>query len=167
MLLGLFVFIAFLGSATPANAREVFDEKKLPNIFNDITYNDKEYISVIRPGKGLILPVEATGTQKGNGTLQIHNVYVRFYDQHDDGLVYRNGILELELKDINNDGVKDVFITGVLKFTGEKENEVASYKNVVAKLLFNCEKGIFEKSYLENEKYIDLRILDVKPVLCK
>ena len=43
----------------------------------------------------------------------------RFY-QHDDGIVYKNNFLYVEIKDLNDDGYNHIIFTGTLKLKSEK-----------------------------------------------
>ena len=72
-------------------------------------------------GKELLMVFE--GTSKGNGTLQLSNLLLRIYDRHDDGVLYKDGLLTLRFEDLNQDGWCDIHVTGTVLLTGEKESD--------------------------------------------
>ena len=96
------------------------------------------------------------GTSKGNGTLTIHNLNLRLYDQHDDGVVYEGGSLRFDLKDLTGNGINELIVTGILKYTGETETDPVSFDSFTQIFTFDCQSGLFISLYKTGDFSIEL-----------
>ncbi|MBI3725617.1 hypothetical protein HY251_16945 [bacterium] len=64
-------------------------------------------------GHGVTLDVELGTTNKGNGIVRLGDLDIRVLDCHDDGFVYRDGVLSMCFCDLNGDGYLDLVVWGV------------------------------------------------------
>lgn len=92
----------------------------------------------------LFIPVIFDTTAKGNGTININGLLIRVFDQHDDGVIFKNDYLGLQTKDQNSDGISELIFTGILVHTGEKETEPKLLEPVTAIYSLNCKTGFIE-----------------------
>lgn len=83
-------------------------------------------------GQGRTMPVVVEVTTKGNGMMRALNVEVPVYDVHNDGNLFRNWLLNVELADLDGDGFKDLIIFGIVDNTDEKSGRVVSSMSVTA-----------------------------------
>jgi hypothetical protein len=58
-------------------------------------------------------------TSKGNGILGIANLRLKVFDSHDDGTYFENGLLNIDFKDIDGDGKREMIISGIVCITDE------------------------------------------------
>ena len=65
-------------------------------------------------------------TSKGNGGVDLPGLYVRVYDDHDDGVVFQDHLLRCEWRDIDNDGFRDFVVNGIAIRTDENSGSVSS-----------------------------------------
>ncbi len=80
----------------------------LNTLFTQLVNNNSQTQRILKLSDDLQFNVTLDGTPKGNGTLKIHNLNLRVFDQHDDGLVYEDGLLEIDFKDLNNDKLNEI-----------------------------------------------------------
>ena len=85
---------------------------------------NKSVVKTIDLGNGISIKATFDITSKGNGGLDIPGGWIRVYDSHNDGVVYRDGLLKCEWRDEDGDGVLDLVVSGVAQFYGEKGNRV-------------------------------------------
>lgn len=160
------VFLVFIQTGfAHAGSVEKFNPPELHKLFDGLTVFGGKAVRTLSLGKSLVIPVLLEGTTKGNGSIFMHNISVRLFDQHDDGMVYEN-TLTVDIQDITGDGLKELLISGMLKFTGEKENDPVEYKPVVIVYTFDCESGYFKKIYGLNADYAELLPQRVKSIRC-
>ena len=114
----------------------------------------------------LTVPVSINTTSKGNGTINLNGLLLRVFDQHDDGIVYKNGYLDLKTKDMNADGISELIISGYLKHTGEKETDPVSFESITNTFSLNCETGYFEKAQSNTDYSIELMDSQKTPIQC-
>lgn len=137
------VFIVSLMYVLGCTNQVVGDEKKLPPIFSSDV--QKEIMSINIPlSDSKVVSGIAELSSKGNGTLQLGNLLIRTYDQHDDGLVYKNRELAINLKDLTGNGNYEFILSGVLTFTGETESDLVIYQSLVEIITLNCQTRKFE-----------------------
>ena len=74
-------------------------------------------------GAGLKLPFVLAVTNKGNGGLEIANLKLRIFDDHDDGLIYDGSLLNAEIVSLDDTDNKYLIISGTAIHTGDKGNE--------------------------------------------
>lgn len=157
------MFSLFVLSCSFANNGDVFNIKD--NI-NKSLINKKAIASQVHLSKKIFIPVTFDATSKGNGTINLNGLLVRVFDQHDDGIVYENNFLEMETKDLNNDNIKEIIFTGIIKHTGEKESDPVSYEPIVNIYQLNCSTGIFDLFYNSNSYLIELSDAQKTPIKC-
>lgn len=83
---------------------------------------------------------------------------LRIFDQHDDGIVYENNALSIDLKDLNGNGFNELIITGILKYTGDKETDPASYSPFTQIFTYDCNSGFFTSLYKTGDYSIELPV---------
>ncbi len=138
----------------------------LNNLFTQLINNNSQTQRILKLGNNLQFNVTLDGTPKGNGTLKIHNLNLRIFDQHDDGLVYEGGLLKIDFKDFNNDKLNEIIITGILKYTGDNESDLARYEEFIQIFNFDCKAGLFVSLYKTGSYSIELPSANVSPVIC-
>ena len=57
----------------------------------------------------------------GRLELRIGDASFRVYDSHDDTMYYDGGMLTTKFRDIDGDGYLDLALSGIVLFTGEKD----------------------------------------------
>ncbi len=82
-------------------------------------------------GRGLVVDATSDITSKGNGTLNILNQSLFIYDAHDEGDVYEHGRLNVAFTDLDDDGYRDMVITGVVLYTYETGDDVIADREAV------------------------------------
>ena len=70
-------------------------------------------------------------TAKGNGFLEIGNLRLKVFDEHNDGTYYEPGLLNIEFADIDGDGRKELIISGIVCVTDEQTETVLGRNAVV------------------------------------
>jgi len=140
---------------------------ELGKIFNTLANNNSSTLRSVKLSKNLIFKSSLEGTNKGNGSITIHNLHLRLFDQHDDGVVYEGNSLKLDLKDITGDNINELIISGIIKYTGDDEAEPASYEPFTQIYTFDCSKGQFISLYRNGTYSIELAANAVKAVECK
>jgi len=140
--------------------------KSLNALFSQLVNNSGMDQRVVELNKHLRFKVALEGTSKGNGTLKIHNLKLRLFDQHDDGIVYQGGSLKLDLKDINDNRRKELIITGTIKYTGDDDADPATYESFTQIYTFDCNDGIFISLYKNSEFSIELPTEKTKALKC-
>lgn len=65
------------------------------------------------------LPASIEVSSKGNGVLRIANLELKVYDDHDNGVVFKDAMGHIEFADLNDDGAKDLIIFGEVQYTAE------------------------------------------------
>lgn len=154
-------------AACSSTDNDVFDPGQTFTLFNDLVNRDAQTHRVIRLAPDLIFPVVLEGTSKGNGTLKIHNLYLRVFDQHDDSVVYENSRLNIHLQDINGDMIKELILYGIVKYTGDSESDPARYETIIRMYSFSCKTGLFNILYQAGDFSPELPAEAVKPRVCK
>lgn len=128
--------------------------------------NNMTATDYIKLSPKLLIPLSIEATSKGNGTINLNGLLLRIFDQHEDGIVYKNGFLELEIKDINSDGINELIFTGELKYTGEKETDPVHFEPITIIYSLNCETGYFVNIKNTSSYSIELINSQKKPILC-
>ena len=143
-----------------------FNKSELDILFKQLTINNETTHRTLTLSNNISLTAELEGTSKGNGTLKIHNLFIRAFDQHDDGSVYVNSLINIDLSDITDDGIKEILISGIIKYTGENENDPASYEALDIIYKLDCKSGYFKKLYQAGSYSIELAAPDTQPINC-
>ena len=107
-------------------------------------------------GHGVKTHYSFSGTSKGNGSVTIFGTTIKLLDIHDDSIIIKDEILYSLVKDINDDGYKDILIWGVAIYSGEKEWDPKEERPVVALLIFDKNK----KKYIIKHKSPEIDIWD-------
>ena len=140
------------------------------NVKNNIKkslQDNKSAPSKINIAKNLSIPVTFDATKKGNGAINLNSLLIRVFDQHDDGVVYENDFLNMETKDLNNDDIKEIIFTGIIKHTGEKEIDPVSFEPITNIYQLNCSTGIITSLYSSSDYPIEIRNAQKTPIQCK
>jgi hypothetical protein len=86
-------------------------------------------------------------TAKGNGLLSIANLKLKVIDEHDDGAVYSGAMPRVEFADIDDDGLKDLVVSGIVEYTDEKSDTVRERESFVFIYRFDAKAEKFRLSY--------------------
>lgn len=81
-------------------------------------------------GKGVFISLKFQITTKGNGLLTLPGLAVRVYDSHDDGLIFRGGLLHCEWCDLDGDGVLELVVSGLAVRLNERTDSAERSSNV-------------------------------------
>jgi hypothetical protein len=84
---------------------------------------------MLAPDVKMTVTIEVTA--KGNGNMRIGNLDLKVFDEHNDGTYYENGLLSIEFPDINRDGKRQMVVSGIVCFTGEKGEKVLRREAIV------------------------------------
>ena len=91
----------------------------------------------IRASDALEIDASFNITTKGNGVILIPGLSIRVYDSHDDGLIFRGGLLRCEW---NFGHSVEFVVSGIAETTEEKKEEIP----VRGVFRYNSVKEIFE-----------------------
>lgn len=129
-LLSLLVLVTFQIAATPTNTVQRISRKDLRPA-KDGMPEEQELTKevVIAPTVKFIARIEVSA--KGNGSLQIANLNLKVFDDHSDGSYYENEMLSIEFADLDGDGKRELIISGIVCFTGDKGDKVLHREAVV------------------------------------
>ena len=106
----------------------------------------------IHIGDGVDAIVLLEITAKGNGLLSVANLHIKVIDEHDDGVLFENGLLHVEFVDITGDGYKDLVIYGTVLTTGERHGDPITRDAVVSIYVFDPVKRRFELRYSQGKQ---------------
>jgi len=105
---------------------------------------------VIAPG--LVFNAVIEVTSKGNGSLSVANLeWVRVYDGHNDGAIYRNWLLTVKVADFDGDGYRDLIIYGIEQFYGDKDDrmeKLRGWRPIIRLYRFNPKIHGFEPFFI-------------------
>lgn len=73
----------------------------------------------------LIVNARFSITSKGNGILSLPGLTVRVYDEHDDGITFRGGLLTCEWHQQPGQRYLDLIVSGIAERHDEKGNHIA------------------------------------------
>jgi hypothetical protein len=118
-------------------------------------------------GHGLNVTASVQMTSKGNGTLSLPNLGLRLFDQHDDGLVYRGGLLKLDLVTLGDDRYASILVSGILQHTGEKESDPIEEEAAVFIYRLDCRSGKFVQTYRNSSINIEIATEKVAQIKCR
>ena len=74
-------------------------------------------------GHGVTFDVLLGQSSKGNGSIELANLWLRIYDIHDDGYLYANKALNVTFIDMNGDSYLDLVVEGPVIVTGDKGDD--------------------------------------------
>lgn len=89
----------------PSQLDQVFETGGITGAFQPVPNITLSYIFTITP--------------QGNGNIVFGSYGIRIYDEHDDGLIFKGGLLNQQRVDINKDGLLDLVFTGTAVITDE------------------------------------------------
>lgn len=104
---------------------------ELRHLFAQSLDCDCEVRARISVGRSLTV-VQADTTKKGNGSVTIGNLKLRLFDVHNDGEIFENDVLKVDSVDLDDNGLNDLVVSGIVVFTGEKESDSVLRKQVLA-----------------------------------
>jgi len=145
---------------------KTLDSSTLGGLFQQLVNKSSQVNRSIALNKHFKFVSQLEGTSKGNGTLKIHNLNLRLYDQHDDGVVYEGGSLKLDLKDLTGNGISELIVTGILKYTGDTETDPVSFDSFTQIFTFDCQAGLFTSLYKTEGFSIELPVEKVQAKTC-
>jgi len=108
------------------SAREVWPDDTATNDAEDPNIVSKRIVL----GRGFSIKAIFSITTKGNGWLEVSGLGIRVYDSHNDGIIYRRGLLKCIWKDENGDGILDLVVSGTAEHWNEKGLKVESVSDV-------------------------------------
>lgn len=80
------------------------------------------YSKNIEIGNGISFNVTGEITSHGNGCIRIANLSLLIYRVGYNVVTYENGLLDVDLIDLDGDGCKDIIISGTLLYNDEKND---------------------------------------------
>lgn len=124
--------------------------------FDQITYDQIKYrdfkFKKFNVSKDLSLHYRLSRTTKGNGAIEIvrqiewkaeDGIVIKIYGRYRDNVIFKNRCLQVKIKDLNDDGYKDLLIHGIAQFIDEG-GKVESEKSIVSIFLFNKKTENYE-----------------------
>jgi hypothetical protein len=111
----------------------------------------------VKIGKGETLSGVLSLTSKGNGTLRLANLLLRVFDEHDDGIVYKDSCLKVQFKNINNDGYLDLDVSGIALTTDEKSDKPLDEQKVELQYRYVPKERRFVKTTKQHYDFIELK----------
>ena len=108
-------------------------------------------------GKKVKLKASIEVTAKGNGALRLGNLNLKVFDSHDDGVVYENELLTIDIADLDGDGARELIVSGIVVFTeDERPYKVIKREHVV--FIYKLRnRSNFDEVYRNTNFRIDLR----------
>jgi len=97
----------------------------------------------------LVAKIEVSA--KGNGSLRIANLDLKVFDGHADGVYYENEMLNVDFSDLDGDGKRELVISGIVCFTGDKGDEVLRREAVV--IIYSLQSNLTFKQVYRNTDY--------------
>lgn len=118
----------------------------------------RELTKVVDFGHQLRVPIHFSITSKGNGGFQLPGLFlVRIYDRHEDGSVFRQGLLHNDLIDLDDDGYLELVLWGTALISDPEQEMNADSPQpepVVAIIHYAPVQHIFKIS--KDSDYIDI-----------
>ncbi len=137
------------------------------SLFGRLIQNNKPAFRFLSLNENHQFKARLEGTTKGNGTILIHNLLIRIFDQHDDGIIYKNGTLSLTTKDVTGNNIKEIILNGIVVYTGEKEADPVEYEALTYIYSLNCKTGVFETIYHYGNYSPVLSDKAAPPLICR
>lgn len=103
-------------------------------------------------GKDRSLPVVVEVTSKGNGIMRALNVEFPVYKSHDDGDLFRNCLLDVELIDVDGDKYKDMIVYGIVDHTDEKSGKIISSEPILAIYHYDHVQNLMQLRFLSGSE---------------
>jgi hypothetical protein len=121
---------------------------------------------VINIGPGVRKKAVAIISNKGNGALEIGNVFLKNVDCHDDGCTYQPSLLHTEFEDVTGDGFKDIIVHGTVRFTEDEDKleEHPTFGAICMIVAYEPRKDRFRLMYWSLPDKIALETIWLKPM---
>ena len=108
----------------------------------------------IEIGSNTTISIEFGITSKGNGGIELPGIFMlRLSDKHADLRYFKNGLLILELIDINSDGYKDILLWGTAIKSDDEGNNLGEV-SALAVLVYSPKDKIYQ--ILRKSEEIDI-----------
>jgi len=150
LITSLFFIVSFLSQSCSSFASPditPYTDTESASLFKQLIQNNEKTFRFLSVNNDYQFKAILEGTSKGNGTILIHNLLIRTFDQHDDGIVYKNNVLSVTTKDITGNNIKEIILNGIVAYTGEKETDPVEYEPLTYIFSLNCKTGEFETIY--------------------
>jgi len=113
----------------------------------DETWGWLHYEKTFDIGAGVRLGAVVNVDNKGNGILEVGNLKLHIFDEHDDGAVYEGGLLRTDFAYLSDGKYKNLLICGILVHTHEKTGAPLSREPVMYIYDFDPKAQMFSLRY--------------------
>jgi hypothetical protein len=137
--------------AAPVSVPSAESVVDLCDLVPDEATSEMHYAREVTINTSTSLTAQLHVTSKGNGLLTLGNLSLKVFDQHLDGKIFRGGLLNCRLSDLNGDGSKDLVIFGPAVMTPVADDHPAQAEraeDVLMIFLFDPEHQRFEPALL-------------------
>jgi len=139
----LILIMALLMSGKTFGA-EIISQAEISQLYASNS-ESKGINKVLAIGSNVNVPIEFSITSKGNGGFSLPGLFlIRIYDQHDDTVYFKSGLLKNELVDIDSNGYKELLLWGVAVRSDEETEKVIAEVPVVAIIKYDLESKLFK-----------------------
>jgi len=171
LITSLFFAVSFLSQscssfASPEPDIMPYTDTETNSLFGKLIQNNNPAFRLFSVNDDYHFKAKLEGTSKGNGTILVHNLLIRIFDQHDDGVIYKNNLLNITTKDLTGNHIKEIILNGIVAYTGEKETDPVEYEALTYIFSLNCETGIFEAIYSYGNYSPVLSNKSAPPLIC-
>ena len=150
LMTSLFFSASFLSQSSASFASPnvtLYKNSESNSLFEQLIQSNKPTFRLLSLNDNVSFKTKLEGTKKGNGTILIHNLLIRIFDQHDDGIIYKNETLSITTKDVTGNNIKEIILNGIVAYTGEKETDPIEYEPLTYIFSLNCKTGVLETIY--------------------
>ncbi len=155
------LFLTSLSANSAESAIELKSGQEICAIFKEMKTTLKgpeaERKIHVKIGKDETLSGMLSLTSKNNGTLRLANLLLRTFDEHDDGIVYKDSCLSVQFNDLNNDGYLDLEISGIALMTDEKSDKPLEEQKVELQYKYVPKERKFLKITQPDFAFIELK----------
>ncbi|MBM7072677.1 hypothetical protein JQC92_11655 [Shewanella sp. 202IG2-18] len=123
MKLFILILVLMFSKIAMSNEFQLITESEAVEIENTLeagSVESDELTKSIDIGNGVSTSYSFSITSKGNGGIDLLGTTLKLYDQHDDSIYIKGGLLQSHLVDLNDDGYLDILLKGIAIYTGEK-----------------------------------------------
>ena len=149
-LLSLLVLLALQNPAAPSDTAGRISPKDLKPA-RDCLPEELELTREVIIARNIKLVAKIEVSAKGNGSLRIANLDLKVFDGHADGVYYENEMLNVDFSDLDGDGKRELVISGIVCFTGDKGDEVLRREAVV--IIYSLQSNLTFKQVYRNTDY--------------
>lgn len=106
-----------------------FATEELKDLISQAARSDNEFYTQLELSSDISLPATIRVSTKGNGSLSVANLRLKVYDSHGDTRIYDNSDIKINLVDLDGDNLKELLLSGIVIYTGEKGdiNEIETH----------------------------------------